>query len=312
MITKQDIKFNVASQTLSFDAPEGRPSSVTDVQVWQDTDGEEAQEESATTGSGSVESVNTTFDVASGVSQDDPTLFYLAATTNIAVDRIYWATNAYSQIEPVEVIKIVSADSVRIRNTPSYDYANGDAFQSRRISITLATDWVGDTDNLSDPLCPRPQYRVAWTYVVGGATYYATTWFDLVRKPFLTTVTPVDVDRLARGWLARLSTDDQAGNGQRVIDEAVHQVKLDLWERGITAYALRHSDVLNELVRLRAVWLVSEQAFREGGVAQLAMELDRKNYWDRVANLVSSSQAQIQVTADGAGSTAPRAPLSRR
>lgn len=312
MIPKQDIRFNVTGQTIYHDAIEGRPSSVTDVQVWEDYQGEESQEETATTGSGSVESVNTTFDAASGVSQTDPTIFYLTATTNIAVDRQYWATNAYSQIEPVEVIKIVSADSVRIRNVPSYDFASGDAFVSRRMSITVDPTWVADKNNLSDPLCPRPRYRVAWTYVVSSVTYYATTWFDLVRKPFLTTVTPPDVDRLARGWLARLSTDDQAGNGQRVIDEAVHQVKLDLWERGVTAYALRNSDVLNELVRLRAVWLVSEQAFREGGVGQLAMELDAKNYWDRVSNLVTSSQAQIQVTADGAGSTAPRAPLSRR
>lgn len=311
MIPKQDIRFNITGQTIHFDCPEGRPSSVTDVQVWQDTDGEEAQEETAV-GAGSVESVNTTFDAASGVSQADPTLFALAATTNIAIDRQYLVTNAYSQKEWVEVLKITSADSVRIRNVPSYDYASADTFQSTRITATIDSTWVADKNNLSDPLRPRPHYRVAWTYVVSSVTYYATTWFDLVRKPFLTTVTPLDVDRLARGWLARLSTDDQAGNGQRCIDEAVHQVKLDLWERGVTAYALRNSDVLNELVRLRAVWLVSEQAFREGGVGQLAMELDAKNYWDRVSNLVTSSQAQIQVTADGAGSTAPRAPLSRR
>lgn len=312
MNAKQDIKFNVTGQTIYWDAPEGRASSVTDVQVWEDYESEEGQEESAITGSGSVDSVNTTFDAASGVSQSDPNVCYLTATTNIAVDRQYLATNAYGEKEWVLVEDISSAVSITARNALSLDYAATDTFVGTRLSATIDSDWVADKDNISDPLCPRPRYRVAWTYVVGGVTYYATTWFDLVRKPFVTNVTPADVDRLARGWLARLSTDDAQGNGQTVIDEAVHQVKLDLWERGVTAYALRNSDVLNELVRLRAVSLVSEQAFREGGVGQLAMELDRKNYWDRVANLVSSSQAQIQVSADGAGSTAPRAPLSRR
>jgi len=311
VIPKQDIKFNVTGQTVYFDPPEGRPSSVTDVQVWEDTQGEEAQEESAV-GAGSVGSVNTTFDAASGTSQDDPTKCNLTATTSIVVGRQYLATNAYGEKEWVEVERIDSGNAVYGRNALSVDFASADTFVETRISATVDATWVADKNNLSDPLCPRPRYRVAWTYVVSSVTYVATTYFDLVRKPFLTTVTPADVDRLARGWLARLSTDDQRWNGQTVIDEAVHQVKLDLWERGVTAYALRNSDILNELVRLRAVHLVSEQAFREGGVGQLALELDRRNYWDRVTNLVSSSQAQIQVTADGAGSTTPRAPLSRR
>lgn len=311
MNVKQDIKFGVTGQTIYFDCPEGQPSSVTDVQVWEDSQSEDGQEESAV-GSGTVGSVNTTFDAASGVSQSAPKVMYLAATTGIATGRQYLATNAYGEKEWIPVESISSGVSVTSRIVPSIDFSVSDTFQDTRISATVDSTWVADKNNISDPLCPRPFYRVAWTYVVGGVTYVATTWFDLVRKPFVTTVTPADVDRLARGWLARLSTDDQAWNGQTCIDEAVHQVKLDLWERGVTTYALRNSDVVNELVRLRAVWLVSEQAFREGGLGQLAMEIDRKNYWDRVTNLVSSAQAQIQVTADGAGSTAPRAPLSRR
>lgn len=309
MTEARTILFNVASQTLHLDCPEGQPSSVTAVTVHEDT-GADASELSALTGSATIDSVDTTLDDAAGATASNPTLIPLTSTTGIVVGRSYVVTNALGQSERVEVVGISANVSVLVRNPLVRVYASGAAFKSTRVSVTVDTTWAANASNVSDPLCPRPRYRVAWTYVVGGATYRVATFFDLVRYPWTTTVSPADVDRLARGFLHKLSPEDRAG--EALIAEALHQVKLDLWERNLTAYAQRHSDAVNELVRRKAVALVMEQAARRGAASTAAAEADARLYWERLDNLIAAAKSAQQVTPSGAGAPSPRALAWRR
>lgn len=307
--THQQIRFAGASQAIFYDAPEGRPSSVTSVEVWEDVDDDSTTTETAV-GAGSIDSVNTTFDAASGPAQSVRNKCNLAATTGVAIGRQYLLTNAYGQREWITAERIESGEAVWSQTELVHNYASSDTFQSTRMTATIDSTWVADTDNLSHPLCPRPKWRVAWTYVVSSVTYRAATWFDVVRYPFVTSVKPSDVDRLARNWLHRLPTNSRAGQGADVIDEAVYQVKLDLWEHNAADYALRNNALLNELIRRKAVSLLAEMHFHNGGARQDILNDARAEYTSRLEGLLE--RAQMQVTEDGAGGTIRRAPVWRR
>lgn len=307
---KIDLLFNVTGQTLYLDCPEGRPSSITSVEVREDTDGDDVDAESAL-GSSSIESVDTTLDGSAGDSQSDRKRIPLTATTNIVAGRGgYRITNAYGQYEDIEIEKFESGVAAWSRTPLAFDYASGDTFVSRRASVAVADAWIQNEDHLSDPLCPYPRWRLVWKYVVGGVTYVTVQFFDVVRYPFVTAVTPYDLDQASRGLLGRLSVDDRAG--QTLIAEAVEQVKLDLWERKITAYALRNSPILNELIKRKAVELLHEQAVNEGGDALTQLERATKTYWDRLQNLVSAANAAQQISDTGAGGATPLGPAWRR
>lgn len=308
--TKQDILFEVANQVLVLVCPEGRPSSTPTFEVFEDTESEDGTAESALTGSATVDSVNTTLDASAASGQKT---IPLTSTAGIEKGREYIVTQQAAnggRLEAVVVVAVLDGVSVVVQNPLFHDYASGAAFQSARVTIGFATAWVSDTNNLSHPLCPRPKYRAHATYTAGGETCRTPVFFDLLRTKYIHGVTPPAVDSLSRGWLSRLPIDAVGDGGQRVIDDAFHQVKLDLWERELAAYALRHGEVVNELVRLKAVSMVHEFAFDAGGVSEAQWRKSEKKYWDRVENLVP--KAQMQISPDGAGGVADDRPLMRR
>lgn len=308
--THQQVLFGEAGQTISLYCPEGRPSTVHDVQVWEDFDDDTGTKEAALTGSPSIDSVSTTFDAASGISQSERSKLNLTATTGIVKGRQYLATNAYGQSEWVVVERIESGAAVWARNNLLHNYASSDTFVSTLITATIDTTWVSDEDNVSHPLNPRPRYRVAWTYTVDSVKRRAATWLDVVRYPSMISVKPTDVDRLARNWLHRLPSESRAGQGVDVIDEATHQVKLDLWEHAVQDYAMRNNALVNELVRRKAVLLLAEQHFLAGGVRKDLLDDIRAEYTARFESLLERAQAQI--TDDGTGGTVKRARIYRR
>jgi len=226
----QDIAFGVASQTLYHDCMEGRPSSVTSVSVFAWDVGDDGTAESATTGSASVDSVNTTFDAASGKSQADPTLLNLAATTSLVLGREYLATNDKSQHEWVDIQRITSAASALARTPMYYDYsADGNStLVGTRISITVDSTWVADSTQISDAVLHHPGYRVRWVYVVSGVTYVATTYFDLTRVPAAHTVRATSIERLLPGFINALPRGHRDDQGRALIDEAYRQFRIDL------------------------------------------------------------------------------------
>src|SRR5574341_1766861 len=127
----QDILFGVTGQSFFLDVPEGRPSSIVSVGVFEADADDDAAAEAATSGSSSIDSVSTTFDAASGVGQSDPRKCNLTATTGIAIGRTYLATNATGETEVVVDHELAAADYV----TSKYPLRN--AYAADRKSTRL-------------------------------------------------------------------------------------------------------------------------------------------------------------------------------
>lgn len=257
MIQNLDILYNVTGQSLVFDCPEGRPSSVTSSTVYLNSYGDDDDTEAATTGSAAVEtSPNTTFDANSGDGQTDPRLCALAATTGIAKNRRYLATDTTGEKEWVEVIAIASADTVLARFNLRNAYVSGDTFVSTRVAHAIDATWVADKTNIS-PSDPNPHYRWRLEYVVDSVTYVANIFFDLVRASGTTTVTGQDVDGAypRMGWIHNLQPEDQEDGGDRIIREAYRQVKLKMSTAGRADEAARNREVIDDLVIHRAAEL---------------------------------------------------------
>lgn len=298
MAATQDILFGVTGQSLVFDAPEGRPSSVTSSTVYESTVGDDGTAESATTGSAAVDSSpNTTFDAASGDGQANPRKAYLTATTGIVRGRRYQATNALGEIDVVEVSGIVSADYVTTRSPMKNAYAASDTFVTTRIAHALSSSWIADQQNLSAPFDPNPRYRWRLVYVVGGVTHVHDLYFDLLRYAGRHDVSPLDVDRRAPGWLDALPDGYEEDQGAALIDEAYQAIKFDLMNFALPDQALRNREAVNELVKLRAVAMV------------LPTEPNERRYADRVQQLIAGGK--VQVSSSSGGAAAPGEILSK-
>lgn len=267
MRTVKDILFDVTGQTVEFDCPEGRPSSVTSCAVYPwDVSDEDISE--AAIGAGSVESnPSTTLDGSAGPSQSNPRNIPLTATTGIAAGRTYLITHATTGIkEFVEVESVTSADSVTVKHPLHNDYASGATFQSTRIQATIDSTWIADDSNLTiDAVGPNPMYRVRWVYVVSSTTYVADTYFNVVRYPARHGVLPQDVEALLPSWLDTLPSDHQRDQGRKLIDDAYREVRIDLYQIDLAASGLAESEITDELVRLKVIELGEWAKFYAGG-----------------------------------------------
>lgn len=285
-----DLLFGVTGQSLYFDAPEGRPSSVTSSDVFENTTGDDGTEEAATSGSAAVETnPNTTFDAASGAGQADARVCNLAATTGVKIGQQYRATNAAGEVDIVEVAAIVAAATVTARQPLVNAYTTGDTFESTRVTHAIDATWVADKNNLSGGFDPNPKYRWRLVYVVGGVTYAHDLYFDLLRYAGRHDVSPIDVDRRARGWMERVSVEDREDQGRSVIDEAYQVVKFDLYNLTVPDQSIRNREVVNELVKLKAIELVDGEA----GAAE---------YSRRFAQLMEFGKTSTSKTASAAAS----------
>lgn len=288
--TTIDLLYGVTGQSLYYDAPEGRPSSVVSSAVYENASGDDGTAEGATTGVAAVETnPNTTFDAASGNGLTDPRICRITATTGCLVGRSYLATNATGERDWVEVAAITSGDSVVGRLPLANAYAAADTFVSTRIAHTIDSTWVADKTNLSGAFDPNPKYRWRLVYVVAGTTYVADVYFDLLRYAGRHDVTPGAVDQRARGWVERVSVEDREDQGRSVIDEAYQVVKFDLYNLSLPDQSIRNREVVNELVKLKAIELV------DGGEAA-----DR--YTARFSQLMEFGKAATSKTSSAAAS----------
>lgn len=290
-------------QVLAWDAPEGRPSSVTSVTVYTSGTGDDGTAEVATSGSAAVETnPNTTFDAASGDGQADPRICNIAATTGCAIGRSYLATNAAGESEWVEVRGITSAASVQARHNLVNAYANSDTFESTRISISVDDTWIADKNNISDDLDPNPGYRVRWVYVVGGVKRVHDSYFNVVRYRAGHDVTPGDVDLVRSGWIHDLPAEHLEDQGAALIEDAYQDLLFDLHAIDVPAEMMRNRSVVNRLTIRKAILLASENKAAAGGDVT-AYEIDRDNYNALLDKLVRvNNKTQMAVDSSGAAS----------
>jgi hypothetical protein len=306
----QDIIHGVTGQSLFFDAPEGRPSSVTGVKVFLASTGDSGTEEGATSGSGSVEAnPSTTVDAASGISQADARKLNVTATTGVAVGRRYLLTGAAGGKEWIEVAKFVSADYITCAYPLLNDYTTGDTLESTRISISVDDTWVADTSEIGDDMDPNPYYRVRWEYVVDSVTYVHDSYFDVVRYPSGHGVTTADMNDFRPTWQHDAMTFHRDDGGQRLIDEAYRQVRWDMHEAGVPDEMVRHSEGVDHLVKYKAfAELLKSKLFAGGAVDAGAVELAMSDYQSRLDQLIRVT-VKLPVAADTSGAGVPREAL---
>ena len=232
---------------------------------------------------------NTTFDAASGKAQTDPRKCNVAATTGVAIGRVFLATNATGEKEWVEAAAFASADYVIAREPLQNDYASADTFVSTRVTHAIDSTWVADSSNLSGEFDPNPRYRWRLVYVVSSVTYVHDVYFDLLRYPARHDVTPLDVDRRAPGWIDRLPTYYREDQGRAIVDEAHRAIKFDLYNLATPDQAIRNREVVNELVVLKSIDMVD------------ATEGSAKRYYDRLQQIVAMGKVDVSTDASGAG-----------
>lgn len=296
----QDIAFGVTGQSLVWDCPEGRPASVTSVAVYRMGTADSGTAEGATTGSSSIDSVNTTIDAASGFGQTDPRILYVAATTSFAVGLTYIVTSADGAVERFEVAEIDSGNSVTARHPLANAYASADTVVGTRISISVDSTWVASQSNLSDGPDPTPGYRVRWVYVVGSTKYVHDSYFDVVRYPGGHTVTPQDLEEEYPGFRDQLPTYHRQDQGRRLVDQSYEQVKWDLIDADIDDAAVRDVDAINRAVVLQFGVRMAKANIHAGGGSLDALEIAAKDYQtfiDKVLRVVT----KVKVATDTGG-----------
>ncbi len=308
----QDLVYGVTGQTLSTHFPEGRPSSVTSVTVYAWDAADDSDPESATTGSASLGSVNTTLSAAGGYGQDDARLVTLTSATGIVAGGRYLITAATGAREWCEA-QSVSGSTVTLRQPLHNAYASGATFQAASASISVDDTWVATEGNLTDASGATDDYRVRWVYVVSGETRALDTYFSLVRYAGKHNVTPTDVDDAMPGWLDSLPTDHRESQGRVFIDEAHAAVKLDLLGFGVDDADLASGDVTDALVRRKTMHLTELARYLSGGSQDDSrVTLTRAHYAELLDSTVRLAANAKQRDKTGAGKTALPQSLTRR
>lgn len=308
----QEILYNVTGQSLIWDAPEGRPASVTSVTVYlADADDDTTPEFTAT---GTVETnPNTTTVGTSGNTQPDPTQIVLTSATGVASGRQYTIQSAANGDFETFMVERLATSTVTARHPLINDYAAGSTVTSSRITAPVNSTWVATKNKISCEGTPFPTYRVVWVYVVGSTSYRHESYIDLVRTVAQHTVTALDVDEIRAGWLDELPTDYRREQGRPLIERAFRYVKLDLLANGKLARWVRHLDVINDLVAHRTVMVAAEARVSNFGTGYNAQfQAARDAYDQRFGQLIREPKVPIQVSPGGAATEGDRLPLWRR
>lgn len=320
MSRHQEIVFALSGQTFVFDPPERyRPSGTPTVQVFKTGEDDDGDTVSATTGSCSVDSVNTT--LSSSASAGSASLSVTSAT-GIARDRRYLLTDTDGDAEWVEV-RAITGTTVTLRHPLVNDYGSGSTFQGCRISISVDSTWVNNESNLTDVLyldlennrteAPGASgYRLRWAYTVNSVATIGVSYADLVRYQAKNLVSALDVDRLFPGWIDRLGPDYRADQGAALVDEAFHAVRMDALTDAQLLRRIRDTQVLAELVKYRANLLAVQNHVFHNGVDQRSLDIARDLYDQRYNALIREPKVAVDQSGGGSNGEAIRLPAWRR
>ncbi len=313
MAYSDQILFNVTGQTLWMDAPEGVPSAITSVAVYENIDGDTGTAESATTGSASnVSNPDTTVDANSGAGQANPRKLNVAATDGLVEGSQFLITGAvHGETEWFEPVEVKSDDYIITRYPLHNAYVSGDAVQTTRVQISVDSTWVADKNNISAATDANPRYRVRWVYVIAdSSTYVLDTYFDLVRYRGKHDVTPVDMEnRYPGAWLNVLPTYSREHRGEDLIDQAYEMVSGDLFNEGYPQWAERNRSMFNELVQEKAMMVLRRSIYYADPSKLESYEIARRDYQELFDKRIRVTP-RMKLTGDAAGAATTMRPQS--
>lgn len=312
MIATQEITFGITGQSLIFDCPDGRPTSIVGVTVYAVTQGDDGDDEAATTGAASVETnPNTTLAASAGVGDQSITL---TAATGVAVGRRLLITAAAGHREEIEVGR-VTGTVITLRHPLINAYPiTTSTVVSTRCTIGMDPTWIADVGNICEAYAPNPGYRTRWVVALAGSSQVYDRYFDLVRYPARHNVSPLDVELRHPGWLDGLAVDFREDQGRALIERAWSGpggVKADLYQDAKADQAIRNSELVAELVITKALVLRNEDAFFAGALDVARLEAVRGLYAQRYNAVIRAPVAPMS-SASGASSTIRPTPIWRR
>lgn len=251
-VKTQDLKYNVTGQTVYFDCPEGRPSSIVSMKLYAMGSGDDGTVEAALDTPAIEASPDTTFDDVAGVGQSNRKLCPLTATTGTALGRRFLATNAAGERDWVEVGEIDSGVSITAKEPLKNAYASGAKFVSTRITAAVLDAFIQSSNKITDNNDPNPGYRLRVEYVYGNATEVHHKGVDVARYPGGHTVTPADMESYRAAWSNLLPTHHREDGGLRLLDEAYDDHKWNLFHAGVADETIRNQAATDRAVKLLA------------------------------------------------------------
>jgi hypothetical protein len=301
MDRRTQIVYNQTGQVLELYPPEwvrGVPSGTTTYSVWAGTAGLDTDAEFS--GNATSDSVATTVDAASGVSQSNRRRINLTATTNIVKDYLYVVTTTNGESELVKVVGINSANYVDVECDLAYDYANTNTFKGLRQYFTIDATFVATQSKINDLSNP---YKIRWKYTIGTTVYYYWTFFDLVRMPVTHSVNIYDVMAI---WPDIWQEEPESVYGSKwyqQINMAWDQVAFDLRNYGVETSQIRDAD-RNMLTIARFARNVAEMGITQGGLDPSEnLRVRSENYSNMLEQL--AGRMKLDQGTSGALTTAP-------
>jgi hypothetical protein len=310
-VKNQEVIFDVTGQVFYFDPPEGQASGTPTLSVFASDVEDDGTAESATTGSCSVDSVDTTLN---GAISQGATTATLVLGTGVTKGRRYRLTDGDGDTEWVEV-RAITGTAVTFRHPVINDYASGSTFEGCRISISVNSTWVADENNLTDVpsiASGGSGYRLRWSYTVNSIPTVSVSYADLVRYQAKNLVTALDVDRRFPGWVDRLPSDYQRDQGAALVEEAYNAIKLDALGDDQVLRLIRNTEVLRELTIYRANLIAQEASLFHGGANIEQVRVADELYQARFNRLIREPKVPVDQTGDGTSAPANRLAAWRR
>lgn len=293
---KDKVRFNEANQTLTFEAPEGRPSADGTVTFYDPRYKRGETGSQINTGIATRKSVSTTLNGAAGPSQSDPTNVPLTAVpAALRIGDYVWITHATSSVRERVQIAALGASSVKVAWDLVNDYASGAAFESAEMtSPAIDSTWIAVENNIIEDV------EAEWVYTYDGKTRRHTTRFDVVRE--LVDFTPPEEALFDRYPDMRNFTFRSAKtNLNQLRKVAVRDVDAILRGRGLDPDRLRGNETVQHMVELRWAVIAADNALAPNNRDKGDFYQARLDEWTLMSNLVLNGKLKLPYDVDHNG-----------
>jgi hypothetical protein len=160
-----------------------------------------------------------------------------------------------------------------------YDFAASDTFKGFRQVFTIDATWITDESNIG---C---DWRVRWTYTIGGVQYRAWTNLDVVRAQAKAAVTGATLYDLFPDLRHEQYADLRGGHWEHVRDRAQKRMDFDAHKLGFGLDEVRSTD-WNEVLLSGMRLVLAESGWTPPGRdVEIFVQESFKRYWGDMNDL---------------------------
>lgn len=292
---KDKVLYNVTGRTLTFEAPQGRPSANGTVVLYDPRYDRTASAATIVSGTATLKSVSTTVTTASGVSSANKRRVTCTPPAAMLVDDWVRLTNALGQSEYVQVAA-KSTTYFDVHDDLVYDYtatASDTITSAVMTSPAIPPTFVQSTTNIYD------DFYAEWTYTVAGISYTERSRFDIVREIIDFSITDGDLlevfpDLRRNGPFAR-----QAGTYAPQIRAAQKMVEAECIAEDRDPDRFRGNELLKYLVLVQTGVLLAINGWKPNGIQQAEHIATMTAWFDRVWHRLIHERSRVPYDADG-------------